>query len=81
LLTAEKSEIARAVAQLPHLAHAMGTSAWFIGRSFSNNAWQSAHRYSYNGIASVLYHTGFEPGTELLYNASRVWSNITFQVR
>jgi hypothetical protein len=54
LLTAEKSEMARAVEQLPHAAQVIGASAWLIGRSFSNNAWQSAHRYSYNGIVSVL---------------------------
>jgi hypothetical protein len=76
---AEKREIARTVAQLPHLAHTMGASAWLIGRSFSNNAWQSAHRYSYNGIASVLYPAGFEPITELLYNALRVWSRHAFR--
>jgi 2-hydroxy-3-oxopropionate reductase len=48
--TAEKREIARVVAQLPQTLQAMGVSAWLIGRSFSNLVWQSAHRYSYNGM-------------------------------
>jgi len=77
---AENSEMARTVAQLPHLAQAIGALAWLIARSFSNNAWQSAHRYSYNGMVFALNPMEFGPETGLLYNTLRSWSNDTFRL-